>query len=315
MRGPANGRRYREFGQMIGFSGELHESGMGWQLLGNGRRTYNPKLMRFHSPDRLSPFDRGGINAYAYCSGNPVDHVDPTGGFALPLLMMGVGVAMGAGAGALASPPSSGRKGDSDGAMAWIIGGATVGAVVIGLGLMAGKAGVWNTVLPKRGKAPSQSMTSTSSITPGTSTPSNAALGQNTWWDGSKLYEIDIKHIFKNPAGNRAVDIKNLHPKVVERIVQVRDYSVSGRTPDPSRVPRGDRFKNFEEVLPPRPTQKNMYWEYAIGDDRSAGQFARTRLVTARGRPREDGKPRIGVMRVTTGHYKDFVVVEGWRDY
>ncbi|MEE4693607.1 RHS repeat-associated core domain-containing protein, partial [Pseudomonas alliivorans] len=40
---------------------------------------FNPVLMRFNSPDRLSPFGEGGLNAYAYCKGDPVNQVDPTG--------------------------------------------------------------------------------------------------------------------------------------------------------------------------------------------------------------------------------------------
>ncbi|WP_409262888.1 RHS repeat-associated core domain-containing protein [Pseudomonas putida] len=47
--------------------------------LGNGRRTYNPVLMRFHSADSLSPFSEGGLNAYAYCGGDPINRVDPSG--------------------------------------------------------------------------------------------------------------------------------------------------------------------------------------------------------------------------------------------
>jgi hypothetical protein len=48
-------------------------------LLGNGYRAYNPTLMRFHSPDSWSPFGGGGLNAYTYCVGDPVNFSDPTG--------------------------------------------------------------------------------------------------------------------------------------------------------------------------------------------------------------------------------------------
>ena len=37
--------------------------------------------MRFNSPDTLSPFGKGGINAYAYCAGDPVNRSDPSGRF------------------------------------------------------------------------------------------------------------------------------------------------------------------------------------------------------------------------------------------
>ncbi|RMV11327.1 hypothetical protein ALP17_02676, partial [Pseudomonas savastanoi] len=47
--------------------------------MGNGYRAYNPVLMRFNSPDSLSPFGKGGMNAYAYCAGDPVNRSDPTG--------------------------------------------------------------------------------------------------------------------------------------------------------------------------------------------------------------------------------------------
>jgi RHS repeat-associated protein len=61
------------------FNGELRESSTGWYLLGQGYRAYNPVLMRFHSPDSLSPFGEGGVNAYAYCLGDPVNYLDPDG--------------------------------------------------------------------------------------------------------------------------------------------------------------------------------------------------------------------------------------------
>ncbi|KIH84476.1 RHS repeat domain-containing protein [Pseudomonas batumici] len=63
----------------LAFNGEACDGGTGWYLLGNGYRAYNPQLMRFHSPDSLSPFDSGGINPYSYCLGNPIAFSDPTG--------------------------------------------------------------------------------------------------------------------------------------------------------------------------------------------------------------------------------------------
>ncbi|CAI8894103.1 RHS repeat-associated core domain-containing protein [Pseudomonas sp. IT-P253] len=66
------------------FNGELHEAHIGWYLLGNGYRAYNPVLMRFHSPDSWSPFGGGGLNAYMYCVGDPVNLSDPTGHFRIP---------------------------------------------------------------------------------------------------------------------------------------------------------------------------------------------------------------------------------------
>lgn len=64
---------------LLGFNGEVREATTGWYLLGRGYRAYNPGLMRFHSPDSLSPFGRGGLNPYVYCLGNPIAFRDPTG--------------------------------------------------------------------------------------------------------------------------------------------------------------------------------------------------------------------------------------------
>ncbi|QIU88443.1 RHS repeat-associated core domain-containing protein [Yokenella regensburgei] len=62
-----------------GFNGERPDPVSGSYHLGNGYRAYNPLLMRFNCPDNLSPFGAGGINPYAYCAGDPVNHTDPTG--------------------------------------------------------------------------------------------------------------------------------------------------------------------------------------------------------------------------------------------
>ncbi|MCW8274698.1 RHS repeat-associated core domain-containing protein [Pseudomonas sp. PCH199] len=64
---------------LLGFNGERQDAITGRYLLGNGHRAFNLVLMRFNSPDHLSPFDEGGVNAYSYCSGDPVNRSDPSG--------------------------------------------------------------------------------------------------------------------------------------------------------------------------------------------------------------------------------------------
>ncbi|VVP05144.1 RHS repeat-associated core domain-containing protein [Pseudomonas silesiensis] len=75
------GHRIPENGllSLLGFSGERPDPVTGCYLLGNGYRAFNPVLMRFNSPESLSPFGEGGLNAYAYCVGDPINRVDPTG--------------------------------------------------------------------------------------------------------------------------------------------------------------------------------------------------------------------------------------------
>lgn len=63
----------------FGFAGAMPDPLTGHYHLGNGYRPFNPILMCFNSPDSLSPFGKGGINAYAYCGRDPVNRVDPTG--------------------------------------------------------------------------------------------------------------------------------------------------------------------------------------------------------------------------------------------
>lgn len=64
---------------LTGFNGERPDPLSGSYHLGNGYRAYNPVLMRFNCPDNLSPFGAGGINPYAYCAGDPINHIDPSG--------------------------------------------------------------------------------------------------------------------------------------------------------------------------------------------------------------------------------------------
>lgn len=66
-------------GPRLAYVGQLREALMGLYHLGNGYRSYDPCLMRFLSPDASSPFARGGINAYAYCAGDPMNYQDRKG--------------------------------------------------------------------------------------------------------------------------------------------------------------------------------------------------------------------------------------------
>lgn len=62
-----------------GFNGEIFAPDSTCYLLGLGYRAYSPRLMRFRSADTWSPFGQGGVNAYAYCSGDPINYTDPSG--------------------------------------------------------------------------------------------------------------------------------------------------------------------------------------------------------------------------------------------
>lgn len=64
---------------VLAFNGERLDPSTRTYALGNGNRTYHPTLFRFSSPDLFSPFDQGGLNAYAYCENDPINKMDPSG--------------------------------------------------------------------------------------------------------------------------------------------------------------------------------------------------------------------------------------------
>lgn len=76
-----------------GFNGERPDPVTRHYHLGNGYRQFNPVLMRFNSPDSMSPFGKGGFNAYSYCGADPINRSDPTGhSFMFVLQVLGAGV-------------------------------------------------------------------------------------------------------------------------------------------------------------------------------------------------------------------------------
>jgi RHS repeat-associated protein len=64
---------------LLAFNGERRDPVTGHYLLGGGYRAFNPILMRFNSPDNMSPFGEAGLNYYSYCKGDPINSSDPSG--------------------------------------------------------------------------------------------------------------------------------------------------------------------------------------------------------------------------------------------
>ena len=64
---------------LFGYTGAYQDPVTGGYPLGNGYRMCLPELMRFSAPDSMSPFSEGGLNPYAYCAGDPINHSDPSG--------------------------------------------------------------------------------------------------------------------------------------------------------------------------------------------------------------------------------------------
>ena len=66
---------------LLRFDGEFHDAITHLMCMGNGKRYRDPRMSRFLQPDELSPFGKGGVNAYGYVSGDPVNRIDPSGQF------------------------------------------------------------------------------------------------------------------------------------------------------------------------------------------------------------------------------------------
>ncbi|MFR0673597.1 RHS repeat-associated core domain-containing protein [Enterobacterales bacterium AW_CKDN230030176-1A_HGKHYDSX7] len=64
---------------LLAFNGERPDPLTGLYMLGLGYRSYSTISMRYSAPDTLSPFGIGGLNAYTYNKGDPINYTDPTG--------------------------------------------------------------------------------------------------------------------------------------------------------------------------------------------------------------------------------------------
>ncbi len=293
----------------LGFNGQLHEPAVHWQILGNGTRVYNPVLRRFHSPDWLSPFGRGGINAYAYCGCDPLNYRDPSGQFALPMMLLGlVAGAGGAGAAALAS---TGDRDDGGGSnmLPWIIGGA-----IAAVGMLAGVGMAGRQQLMKlgssSGRAPGGSWAnragSAASAVPSARPfhvpprPSTPPRSRSPSPDGS------VNFVQRDETGMVLKQMSDLPSPVSRKIVEIRDFGPRGRTPDPARVPSARPFFNDAGQLPQR-HGNSFYHRYPIFNGTGHG-YENWRIVT--GSSYTGG---IHAMYVTPNHYGSFFKVRDWR--
>lgn len=126
----------------FGFTGERRDTFTGWYIP-SGYRPYDPIVMGFLSPDSDSPFGQGGLNPYAYCAGDPVNRIDPSGHGWLTWVLAGIGIGLavvgtiatfGAAAPAFAALAAGGVGAlTASGAVA--IGAATFSAISLGTGI------------------------------------------------------------------------------------------------------------------------------------------------------------------------------------
>ncbi|AOM40764.1 RHS repeat domain-containing protein [Xenorhabdus hominickii] len=131
--------RYSPYGQQAekernpaipAYNGEQLDPIGGTYHLGNGYRAYNPVLMRFNAPDSWSPFGAGGLNAYAYCLGDPINRIDPTGHMSLSSVFGIAFCAIGLVAGLTMAIPTGGASLSMS------------GAIFAGIGLLSDVTGI-----------------------------------------------------------------------------------------------------------------------------------------------------------------------------
>ena len=152
--GSSNGKHYtwtpwgngKPTAALPGFNGERTDPVSGAYHLGNGYRAYNPVLRRFNCPDNMSPFGAGGVNPYAYCAGDPVNHTDPSGHFSWTGILGIVTGAIGLASAVFTAGASVAAAG---GVMAAISSASAATLVSGGLGVAATATGIASTAAAK----------------------------------------------------------------------------------------------------------------------------------------------------------------------
>lgn len=130
----------------MAWNGQIPETSSNCYLLGNGHRAYYPVLGRFSRPDAWSPFGKGGLNAYVYCQGDPLNARDPSGRISVGFVLNGAFIAGGfatLGVGIWLVTEGKSRLGISLGVGAVL----ALAPALMGMGIrLAGRRTVWGRV-------------------------------------------------------------------------------------------------------------------------------------------------------------------------
>lgn len=294
----------------LAYNGELLDQASGCYLLGAGHhRPYSPTLHYFLAPDALSPFYEGGVNSYAYCAGDPINRMDPTGHIWKWIVMGISAVAAVVSLGALAAPLVAGSaaltaSAIAGAAMSAVSAVTEVGALIAeatgnelasgifgAVGLMVGIVGI-GTALPSIAKAGGQLVKRLGKFARSrkltTSDPSGG------WHTGGYLKLRDgsppsrrpsfegeeyISHMPRrhtatsSPAASPRVP-SSLNPLLYKDLgAEAKTVLEQVRTGVPTRFPEFDGavYRNKNGFLPPS-TKGNRYVEYSVPNPNQAAR-------------------------------------------
>jgi len=280
--------RPAEAGPHPAFNGELLDDASGCYLLGaRHHRPYSPALLCFLAPDALSPVDEGGMNAYAYCAGDPINRTDPTGHF-WKWIVAGISViAAVASLGALAVPLVAGSAALTGSAIvgatisavsaaaeigalaAEVAGNETAAGILGAVGLVMGLAGIV-TAAPAIAKAAGHAAKRLGKLGDASPPSPRPAFG-------GKKYASHMPR--RSPSTSPTVQqapMPLLHKDLVSEAKTVLEQI---RTGAPTRYPKydGADYFNLNGYLP-QSRKGNRYVEYTVPDPNSSDRGPR-RLV------------------------------------